>query len=199
MLVNALALVLMSHADGGTRLMADLDEDGELEHIEAVLNAKNRVVLRVKEAGMKGKAATAEFVLPALADVEGPLTAFSLSWSNASQSGVPLLVLAVPRRETCASASRTFYFTYRSAKPRQRGELAKAFVLTSGSDAPVFSEETVRMQPESKSVVITRVEGEHLEAGGQLADTTETTLTWNGTAFKPTASRKWHSEPQKNQ
>ena len=142
-------ILLSALAFGAEPLSLDLDHDGVSELFEATFDDEHHLQLTVSEGDQRHTLDLGE-----VSDINGPRTEVEVSVVPEAESGVPLLMLLVPRGEYCGSGNTWFYVSYVGDEPR------RALQVADWSDAPVWTRVETTFDPKRRAVRIVRRYGE---------------------------------------
>ena len=131
-------------------LRADLDEDGVVEQVVVGFSLQREIHIAVYEPDGQ----VSRLSLGQVVDFSGVRDELFVSLTEPEETGVPLLLVAVPAAEQCGSWDLDRFVSY------QDGRLQTALALTNGSDSPAYMEEEVAFSPESRTAVLTTITGD---------------------------------------
>ncbi|MDG1482859.1 MAG: hypothetical protein P8R54_24925 [Myxococcota bacterium] len=131
-------------------LRADLDEDGVVEQVVVGFSLRREIHVAVYEPDGQVR----RLSLGPVVDLSGVRDELFVSLTDPEETGVPLLLLAVPAAEQCGSWGRDTFVS------DQSGQLHAALSLTNGSDSPAYMEEEVVFSPESRTAILTTIAGD---------------------------------------
>ncbi len=134
-------------------LRADLDEDGVVEQVVVGFSLRREIHVAIYEPDGQ----VSRLSLGQVVDFSGIRDELFVSLTDPAETGVPLLLVAVPAAEQCGSWDRDTFVSY------QDGRLQPALELINGSDSPSYIEESVVFSPERRAAILTTVTGD--EAG----------------------------------
>lgn len=159
----------------GASATRDLNGDGAPEVLTLVWRADHHLALRVTPVGAPATQAAEELDLGTFSDIEGPMSEARLSWTEAAETGVPLVKVFVPGREMCGSGDRARYVAWSGRR------LTLALETTWWSDAPVWTHDTLTFDPAKRRVTLVNSTSDD----GEAETLTTTVLGWNGRRFVP--------------
>jgi len=152
--LTATATATPIHITPSTRsrvvLRADLDEDGVVEQVMVGFSLRREIHVAVYEPDGQVR----RLSLGPVVDLSGVRDELFVSLTDPEETGVPLLLVAVPAAEQCGSWGRDTFVS------DQGGQLQAALSLTNGEDSPVYMEESVVFSPESHTAILTTIAGD---------------------------------------